>query len=258
MRVRTGWKRNGYAAPTWAAEQRLGSVGLKATLLVLSTYADEDYTCYPGQERIADETEQSSRQVRRQLEILEEVGLIARTPRYDKGHRITDRFALNLDIAVEAEDVSAAKARIEDRKAGRRPIQDTMSGKDPGAHTGHGEQFIPDTGDSSYRTSDVRGTTSRTTSRTSPSLTLAKEGRVVGAAEPFTFNVVERLGRADTESWAWLSQNGTPEQVLAFLNAQTRRPCRPAPSVSVIRPNARTQEACTITSDPPSSGTTKP
>ena len=49
-------------------------------------------------------------------------------------------------------------------------------------------------------------------------VTLAKEGRVVGAAEPFTFNVVARLSRADTESWAWLSQNGTPEQVLAFLN----------------------------------------
>lgn len=50
-------------------------------------------------------------------------------------------------------------------------------------------------------------------------VTLAKEGRVVCAAEPFTFNVVERLSRADTESWAWLSQNGTSEQVLAFLNA---------------------------------------
>ncbi|MBP8800556.1 MAG: hypothetical protein KBI41_03400 [Kiritimatiellae bacterium] len=49
-------------------------------------------------------------------------------------------------------------------------------------------------------------------------VTLAKEGRVIGAAEPFTFNVVERLSRADTESWAWLSQNGTAEQVYAFLD----------------------------------------
>jgi len=49
-------------------------------------------------------------------------------------------------------------------------------------------------------------------------VTLAKEGRVIGAAEPFTFNVVERMSRADTESWAWLSQNGTAEQVYAFLD----------------------------------------
>jgi len=50
-------------------------------------------------------------------------------------------------------------------------------------------------------------------------VTLAKEGRVVAAAEPFTFNVVEKLSQADTDSWAWVSQHGTPEQVLAFLNA---------------------------------------
>ena len=29
---------------------------------------------------------------------------------------------------------------------------------------------------------------------------------------------MERLSRADTESWAWLSQNGTAEQVYAFLD----------------------------------------
>jgi len=32
------------------------------------------------------------------------------------------------------------------------------------------------------------------------------------------FNVVERLSRTDQTSWPWLSQNGTPEQVRAFLD----------------------------------------
>ena len=40
---------------------------------------------------------------------------------------------------------------------------------------------------------------------------------MVAAAAPFTFNVVERLTRIDKTSWAWLSQNGTPEEVLTFL-----------------------------------------
>jgi hypothetical protein len=48
-------------------------------------------------------------------------------------------------------------------------------------------------------------------------VTVARNDKVVAAAAPFTFNVVERLTRIDKTSWAWLSQNGTPEEVLAFL-----------------------------------------
>ncbi len=40
---------------------------------------------------------------------------------------------------------------------------------------------------------------------------------MIAAAAPFVFNVVERLSQIDKTSWPWLSQNGTPEQVLAFL-----------------------------------------
>ena len=48
-------------------------------------------------------------------------------------------------------------------------------------------------------------------------VTVARNDQVVAAAAPFTFNVVERLTRIDKTSWAWLSQNGAPEEVLAFL-----------------------------------------
>jgi hypothetical protein len=48
-------------------------------------------------------------------------------------------------------------------------------------------------------------------------VTVARNDKVVAAAAPFTFNVVERLTRIDKTSWAWLSQNGTPEEVLTFL-----------------------------------------
>jgi len=46
---------------------------------------------------------------------------------------------------------------------------------------------------------------------------VAKDGKVVAAAEPFTFHVVQELSKVDKESWDWISQNGTDEQVLTFL-----------------------------------------
>ena len=50
-------------------------------------------------------------------------------------------------------------------------------------------------------------------------VTLACEDRVVGSAAPFTFHVVAKLSKVDTTSWAWISQNGTDDQVLDFLKA---------------------------------------
>ena len=50
-------------------------------------------------------------------------------------------------------------------------------------------------------------------------VTLARNDKVVGSAEPFKFHVVAKLSKIDTTSWAWISQNGTDDEVLAFLNA---------------------------------------
>ena len=50
-------------------------------------------------------------------------------------------------------------------------------------------------------------------------VTLARNDKVVGSAEPFTFHVVAKLSKIDTTSWAWISQNGTEDDVIAFLNA---------------------------------------
>lgn len=50
-------------------------------------------------------------------------------------------------------------------------------------------------------------------------VTLARNDKVVGSATPFTFHVVAQLSKIDTTSWAWISQNGTEDEVLAFLGA---------------------------------------
>ena len=49
-------------------------------------------------------------------------------------------------------------------------------------------------------------------------VSLSQNGRVTGGADPFSFRVVPQLSQIDTTSWAWISQNGSPEEVLAFLD----------------------------------------
>jgi hypothetical protein len=47
---------------------------------------------------------------------------------------------------------------------------------------------------------------------------VAREGRTVAFAAPAAFKVVDQLSEPDTASWAHVSQNGTPQEVLAFLD----------------------------------------
>ncbi len=49
---------------------------------------------------------------------------------------------------------------------------------------------------------------------------VSKAGEVMAHAEPFTFKVVEKLSKVDESSWAYISQWGTPEQVLDYLAKQ--------------------------------------
>ena len=49
-------------------------------------------------------------------------------------------------------------------------------------------------------------------------VTIASNDKVIGGAPPFVFNVVAKLTQIDKTSWAWLSQNGTTEEVVTFLN----------------------------------------
>ena len=47
--------------------------------------------------------------------------------------------------------------------------------------------------------------------------TVGKAGAFVAAAKPTTFTVVEKATKADAASWDYVSQNGTLEEVLAYL-----------------------------------------
>ena len=48
---------------------------------------------------------------------------------------------------------------------------------------------------------------------------VARNGKMIASAPAVTLNAVNKLTKIDTESWDYISQNGTDEQVVAFLNA---------------------------------------
>ncbi len=52
---------------------------------------------------------------------------------------------------------------------------------------------------------------------------VAKDEQFVIAAKPVTFNVVAKATRLDTTSWDYVSQHGTGDDVLAFLNRENVR-----------------------------------
>lgn len=82
-------------ALAWARTVTTGTSNRKLVLWVLADYADEAWSCYPGQKRIAAETELGERTVRRVLAELETAGLITRQERRrDDGYRTSDRIVL--------------------------------------------------------------------------------------------------------------------------------------------------------------------
>lgn len=67
-----------HAATTWAYRQELDA-GPKFVLVALADFADENASCYPGQERIAKMTGLHRSSVVRHMQTLEDLGLITQT-----------------------------------------------------------------------------------------------------------------------------------------------------------------------------------
>lgn len=83
------------AAIAWAWQVPDVTSTQRLTLIALADYADADWSCFPGQERLARQACVSRRQMVRVLAQLEERGLIARQARFrDDGKRSSDRFVL--------------------------------------------------------------------------------------------------------------------------------------------------------------------
>lgn len=71
--------------------------GPKFVLLALADFADEEGSCFPGQEKIASRVACSVDTVARSIRTLEDLGLLSRTARRKEGgYRTSDRFTLHV------------------------------------------------------------------------------------------------------------------------------------------------------------------
>lgn len=86
-----------FSTLAWAWQKELPSPTHKFLLVALADMADEEHSCFPGQERIAQMIGTSVSTVRRTLKDLEEWGLITRERRRrDDGYRTSDRYFLQV------------------------------------------------------------------------------------------------------------------------------------------------------------------
>jgi hypothetical protein len=87
-------------ALSWAKKQRAGSPAAKCVLMILADYADEHGVCWPSQETLARESEQSVDSVQRQLKALERIPLIVRNGRgLRNGKRAVTVYTLLMSAA---------------------------------------------------------------------------------------------------------------------------------------------------------------
>jgi hypothetical protein len=111
-----------WEAIAWAIRQPTGAARRKLLLLVLANYADKNGICWPSQETLARDSEQSVDTVQRQLDVLEEQKQIhrERMPKRRgqwQGHRY--RLPLQNDLAPKGQTAA--------RSANLRPGQTAIS-----------------------------------------------------------------------------------------------------------------------------------
>ncbi|MFF2566677.1 helix-turn-helix domain-containing protein [Streptomyces sp. NPDC058084] len=82
-------------AMAWAFRQNISKPGAKLVLLALCDFADESWSCFPGQETLAVKTSQGERTVRRHLEWLEQEGYIVSRARFSNGRRTSNRYTIH-------------------------------------------------------------------------------------------------------------------------------------------------------------------
>jgi DNA-binding transcriptional ArsR family regulator len=155
-----------YEAQVWARKQRFaGDTAGKIVLMVLSDYADEWGTCYPGVELIAEDAELSKSTVLRRLKALAEAGLVVVERRANqRGHRTSNRYHLQIDVKVTAEQWVEAVQRVKARLDGNLEPEEEVQGVNvtPGSEAPPKCQPERESKVSPGDTGTTRGTTSST------------------------------------------------------------------------------------------------
>lgn len=147
-----------FEASAWARRQRMGDIGAKIILMLLADYSDDAGTCFPGIDRIAEETEQSKSTVLRKLRLLTELGLVSVERRNgENGYRTSNRYVMDLTVTVSKADVAVAKERLAERNDEDGSVQGvnlTLGSEEGPKCQNEGSKVSPDD------TVTTRGTTS--------------------------------------------------------------------------------------------------
>ncbi|WP_458158609.1 helix-turn-helix domain-containing protein [Bradyrhizobium sp. 18BD] len=100
-----------WQATAWAAKQVTGSASNKITLYALANYAGPDGVCWPTQETLARDTEQSVDTVQRRLKSLVKLGLVrVETRPGGRGQWDGRKYYLAMGVAEMSEPQSAARS----------------------------------------------------------------------------------------------------------------------------------------------------
>jgi hypothetical protein len=102
-----------WQATAWAIKQTTGSTRRKAVVLALAHYADANGECWPSQERLARDTEQSVDSVQRHCKALEKGGWLRRElmPKR-RGHYPSYRYLLLLAPSGCSDDVTVRRGDL--------------------------------------------------------------------------------------------------------------------------------------------------
>lgn len=102
-------------ALNWAIQQQAGSPAAKLVLLLIADRADERHSCWPSQNRLADESEQSVKSVQRHIKALVRLGLLRVERREAAGqYRATNRYILPVDETRRQSDAQPETRRQTD------------------------------------------------------------------------------------------------------------------------------------------------
>lgn len=204
-----------WQATAWAAKQKTGSASNKLTLLALANYADEHGICWPTQETLATDTEQSIDTVQRRIKALVGLGLV-RVERRPKGRgqwagRI---YHLTMGVAEMSKPQIAARSSPVEKRAAAPPD-----------HAAPGPTTMPHQARSPCRTA-VRhkppknlhkNLQQKTSSIVAADRLLAFQRKQEGS-EVIQNRIAQRLGDD-----GWLILGAMSEQQLASLTAMEQR-----------------------------------
>lgn len=133
-------------AISWAKRVTVGSATKKLVLLLLCDYADEAWSCFPGQQKLAAAAELGERTVRRALAELEADGWISREARRrTDGSRTSDRFYISGQTTPRPADHQPATAAgwAPDQPANDDRTNRPMTTEQPAAVAGHEPSVEP-------------------------------------------------------------------------------------------------------------------